>query len=807
MAIENHKPSFSPAGIAVARVNFGVRDRRGSVPMVIQPLSAAACAILTKIAAALNNVYPERPVCGFTLEDLGKAANIGAKQAGYIVEALEHPTTLDSWGGDLAIYPRTGEYHWPGYVRTVQRYRKPMLIFLHPDFYRGELKEFLSLQHLSPWPTGPWPPEPRPRIHRGTRVARQQETAQNSVPSNQAAGDMAEVYTEVLTELKTEASTEVLTEVRKFSTEVLTEVSTELSTEVTSVHQEENTNSPSPPPQGSVIPAAVFSDLDTDGFNPFETGAVHTPESQIATANSFSLSPCCAPALSGGAGLGAAHSPQRGGDCVGKLESVQADHRSHSSASTVQASSGGTNFCHLVAEESKISRQTGKVATPAKESSDEPQDGAEQHQMNRLEEIAKYGTETPLSDTVIGDITRMIEALRDHGGVTKLQPVFADRILLSNGASEDRAMRWPDSSGVDQNYSRHVKLEKLQVNGRTVHKDTVPTSCSPNEFLKTEIEKVAPILSRTVQVFKRRGGKEKLTDVKSLGTHIYIMGIEGSYHDKNAMKYFVLDDVTPSRFHRLFREEGYFKHIFIQTSANKFQMIVFADTWLSIERRKEMQLFFALLNVPENEPPFCDPAAVSGERFFRLPGARNRKPDRGNFEAKIYDYKIDSATPAFECSAAYLDTAKLYLEGSLYGRPANNQTKANQHIQFQKLSFPTEKSKGKSTISSRGNSQDQSPSGRILSKACRDVRALCNKTLFNASHSDLYSVAFESIVKASIEIAGVDRSPKTVEMEAKKIVDVYVPQWHSAWKAAGSKSGYSSMTINQILRERRLSEN
>lgn len=790
MAIENLKPSYPPAGIAVARVNFGVRDKRGSVPRVVQPLSAAARAILTKIAAGLHNELPERPVSCFTLEDLGKAANIGAKQAGYIVEALEHPTTLDSWGGDLVIYPRVGDYRWAGYIRTVQRYRKPMQIFLHPDFYRGELKDFLAQQHLSPWPAGPWPQEPRPRIYRGTRVARRQDAAQSSVPKNQPTGATAKVYTEVLTELKTE----VLTEVCEFSTEILTEVSTELMTEVTSVHQEESTNSLSP--QGSVVRAAVTSVLKICA------SSTAWEVTECGPRVGSSSSQACAIALSGEAGMGVAPPPAGGGGCVLRLEPIHTAHGSSNAVFTDHTTTANPKPPTLDAEESNIPSQTGKVAGATKESRGKQLETFKQHQSENLEPIKVSTNETSLSDSVNRDITRLIESLRDFGGVTRLQPIFADRIRLEDGGSEDRAMRWPDSSGVDQSYSRHVKLQTFEVNGRTIQKNTVPTCCTPDEFLKNEISKIPSILSRDVQLFKKRGGKEKITNLHSLGTHIYIMGIEGAHHDKNALKYFVLDDVTPSRFHKLFRDEGYFKHLFIQTSSNKFQMIVFTNTWLSIDRRKEIQKFFATLNVPENEPPFSDPDAVSGERFFRLPGARNRKPGRENFEARIYDYKTDLDTPPFDCGPTFLATAKYYLEGSLYEQSQKYEANSDQQQEPPKARSLAEEFKVRLIDRPIGKGNDQSPSGLIFRQACKDVRAVCNKTSFRAQDAELYSTAVESIVKSSMQITGKDRPPKTIEYEAKKIVEVFVPKWKMDWINQGRKRSSSGKTINQYLRSR-----
>ena len=790
MATENSSKEYKPRDIAFARLKMDRRCRPNGEPLILcTVLSSAARLILAEIALGLSNRFPEAPITHLSLTSLGKVASVGKKQAGYIIESLEHPTTFQAWGGDLIVPPNArGEHCWASYVRTVYRHKRNLEIYLHPAYYRGGLNDFLDLTQLPVWPDdGPWPSEARTREKRGKGGNSRSGSNRKSESENeQTLPDLFRALGEVVGE--------VLGEVEPFTQESLTSplgaAVGEVLREETSVNQE-STSSLSPPSYALTSSTGLESMGQHDLSNVLEINTERTTVSKNQT-QPFDPAFSRAPAHCGEAALGEAHPlPAKGGACALQAANTKTEHKSILDTTRADEDTDSSG--------SMISGKRPVDTNIANSLSREPLEGMEQtHYCKNKDSVVQMS----MSEGAISDIHILMNALRDHGQVTLIQPVFADRIVRTDGETEDRALRWPGKNGADEKYSRHIKLEEFSVNGHIVKKNTVPTWCSPDDFLKNELEKVSEILDRKKQIFKKRGNKEKVTNSLSLGTHVYVMGIQGSHSDKTSMKYFVLDDVIPNRFYKLFSNEGYFKHIFIQTSVNKFQMLIFTDSWLTVEKRRELQSFFASLNVPENEPPFADPGATSGERFFRLPGARNRKPGRENFEARIYGSRLSADVPYFEYNPVYLNTIKYYIEGE----KLNESLKTDGPIDEKEIPTisRTQSIRMVNPSSSNNIGQDKTPSAQIFRQACRAVRQLCNKTAFKATAAEMYLVASDAISKSSMIINGTERAPKTVAHESKKIVETLVPQWRSQWISSASSSTYHGKTINEYIREKRL---
>jgi len=80
-----------------------------------------------------------------------------------------------------------------------------------------------------------------------------------------------------------------------------------------------------------------------------------------------------------------------------------------------------------------------------------------------------------------------------------------------------------------------------------------------------------------------------------------------------------------------------FSRMVIQTSAESFQVVYFLEKSISESEAGRIQSEIHREQSEENGRLFSDPAALSGMRWFRVPGFHNKKPSRANFFVRLVE--------------------------------------------------------------------------------------------------------------------------------------------------------------------------
>ena len=98
----------------------------------------------------------------------------------------------------------------------------------------------------------------------------------------------------------------------------------------------------------------------------------------------------------------------------------------------------------------------------------------------------------------------------------------------------------------------------------------------------------------------------------------------------------VFDDADPD-------EILNYSRIIIQTSAKSFQVIYFLEESISVDEAGILQKNIHFERSMLSGKQFSDPAALSGLRWFRVPGFFNKKPSRENFFVRLVE--VNSKLP------------------------------------------------------------------------------------------------------------------------------------------------------------------
>lgn len=94
-----------------------------------------------------------------------------------------------------------------------------------------------------------------------------------------------------------------------------------------------------------------------------------------------------------------------------------------------------------------------------------------------------------------------------------------------------------------------------------------------------------------------------------------------------------------------------FSRMVIQTSAESFQAVYFLEKSISESEAGQLQSGIHCEQSEKNGRLFSDPCALSGMRWFRVPGFHNKKPTRANFFVRLVE--INQTLPVI--SAALID--------------------------------------------------------------------------------------------------------------------------------------------------------
>ncbi|MBW7833191.1 MAG: hypothetical protein H3C29_08235 [Simplicispira suum] len=149
-----------------------------------------------------------------------------------------------------------------------------------------------------------------------------------------------------------------------------------------------------------------------------------------------------------------------------------------------------------------------------------------------------------------------------------------------------------------------------------------------------------------------------------------------------------------------------FSRMIIQTSVESFQAVYFLGKSISESEAGRLQSGIHCDQSEKNGRLFSDPCALSGMRWFRVPGFHNKKPSRGNFFVRLVE--LNQTNPAMP--AALIDR---FME--------ENSRNADVAMEEREWTF-SQRNKGNDSARNFYSDADNSESGKDWREAIRLVK-------------------------------------------------------------------------------------